>query len=185
MKTKRALIIVDLNNDFMPGGALAVADGDQVIDVINQLMRNEDYDYIVATQDWHPEDHVSFEQWPPHCVAGTTGADYHPQLEMARVHALIRKGFDPHADSYSGFYNEKGETNGLAELLMARGITAVDIVGLAIDYCVRATAIEAATRVGLAARVRLNACRGVGLKPDDIPNALNDMRQAGVELVQH
>lgn len=183
MNTNRALIIVDLNNDFMPGGSLAVQGGEDVIEPINQLAASGAYAYVVATQDWHPENHASFATWPPHCIAGTPGADYHPLFNMANVHAVIRKGFDHDVDSYSGFYNERGETNGLAELLKARGITEVDIVGLAIDYCVKATAIEAVSNAGLAARVLLPACRGVGLREDDIPSALAAMRDAGVHLV--
>lgn len=183
MKNKTALIIVDLNNDFMPGGALAVEEGEAVVPVINDLARDGGYDFIVATQDWHPEDHASFETWPPHCIAGTPGADLHPQLNMANVHALVRKGFDDHVDSYSGFYNERGETNGLAELLQNRNIQAVDVVGLATDYCVKATAIEAAAKVGFETRVLLKACRGVELEPGDIDTALDEMRAAGVQIV--
>ena len=183
MKANRALVVVDLNNDFMPGGKLAVKDADQVIAVINDLAANAGYGYVVATQDWHPADHCSFETWPPHCVAGTPGAEFHPLFEMGNVHALIRKGFDAKVDSYSGFYNERGETNGLAELLKARGIDAVDVVGVATDYCVKATAIEAATVAGLKTRVLLKGCRGVGLTEQDIPDAIEAMRAAGVEVV--
>ena len=184
MNTKTALIVVDLNNDFMPGGALAVNEADQVIGPINELAKNGNYAYVVATQDWHPTDHASFDTWPPHCVAGTPGAEFHPDFETGNVHALVRKGFDPTVDSYSGFYNERGETNGLAEMLKARGIEAVDVVGVATDYCVKATAIEAATIAKLKTRVLLQACRGVGIKPDDIPNAIEAMRNAGVEIVE-
>jgi nicotinamidase/pyrazinamidase len=183
MNPKTALIVVDLNNDFMPGGELAVKDADLLIPVINELAANGGYDYVVATQDWHPANHCSFNTWPPHCVAGTPGAEFHPKFEMANVHALIRKGFDADADSYSGFYNERGETNGLAELLKARGIEMVDVVGVATDYCVKATAMEAATVAGLKTRVLLQACRGVGLKEDDVPNAIRALKDAGVEIV--
>lgn len=183
MKAKRALIVVDLNNDFMPGGQLAVKGADEVLPVINDLAANGGYHYVVATQDWHPANHTSFETWPAHCVAGTPGADFHPLFEMGNVHALIRKGFDATVDSYSGFYNERGETNGLAELLKARGIAEVDVVGVATDYCVKATAIEAATAAGLKTRVLLNGCRGVGIHEEDIPNAIEAMRTAGVEVI--
>lgn len=184
MKNAKALIIVDLNNDFMPGGALAVKDADQVVGVINELAANGNYAYVVATQDWHPADHASFATWPPHCVAGTPGAEFHPLFNMGNVHALIRKGFDPEVDSYSGFYNERGETNGLAEMLKVRGIKQVDVVGIATDYCVKATAIEAATIACLKTRILLKGCRGVGLEPEDIPNAIDAMRQAGVKIIE-
>ena len=178
MKTKTALIIVDLNNDFMPGGALGVPGGHEVVPVVNELAGN--YPYVVATQDWHVGGHPSFETWPAHCVAGTDGAELHPELDPAQVHAVIRKGFDPDVDSYSGFYNERGESNGLAELLTARQITDVDIVGIATDYCVKATAIDAVTKAGLNARVLLHACRGVEVQPGDIEQAVTVMREAGV-----
>ncbi|WP_309387375.1 nicotinamidase [Cerasicoccus frondis] len=183
MKNTTALIIIDLNNDFMPGGVLGAAGADEVLPVINQLAASEEYALVVATQDWHPADHVSFAQWPPHCVAGTPGAELHPHLDDAHVDVVIRKGFDAHVDSYSGFYNEHGETNGLAELLRARRIEAVDIVGIATDYCVRATAIDAVTKAGFRTRVLLKGCRGVGLKPNDVPAALNAMREAGVVVI--
>ncbi len=180
----RALIIVDLNNDFMPGGALAVPEADQVIPIINDLAANGNYAYVVATQDWHPLNHSSFATWPLHCVAGSPGAEFHPLFDQGKVHAIVRKGFDTDVDSYSGFYNERGETNGLAELLKARGITRVDVVGLATDYCVKATAIEAATLAALDTRVLLPACRGVGLTPEDVPRAIEAMREAGVEVME-
>ncbi|WP_309399657.1 nicotinamidase [Cerasicoccus maritimus] len=183
MKNTTALIIVDLNNDFMPGGALGAEGADAVLPVINELAAGDAYGLVVATQDWHPEEHVSFDQWPPHCVAGTPGAELHPHLDDANIDVIIRKGFDAHADSYSGFYNEHGETNGLAELLRARRIEAVDIVGIATDYCVKATAIDAATKAGFRTRVLLNGCRGVGLEPNHIPDAIAAMRAAGVEVV--
>lgn len=179
-KNKTALIIVDLNNDFMPGGALGVAGGHEVVPIINDLIRDGGYAAVVATQDWHVGEHPSFKQWPAHCVAGTAGAELHADLDQAAIHAVIRKGFDTDVDSYSGFYNEKGESNGLAELLTARGIANVDIVGIATDYCVKATAIDAVTQAGLKARVLLNACRGVEVNPGDIEAAVLAMEAAGV-----
>jgi nicotinamidase/pyrazinamidase len=181
---KKALIIVDLNNDFMPGGALAVKEADQVIAIINDLAQNDIYDFVVATQDWHPANHSSFQTWPQHCVAGTPGAELHPLFDTSNVHALFRKGYDPEIDSYSGFYNEKGETNGLAEMLKARNIENVDVVGIATDYCVKATAIEAATIAGLNTRVLLRACRGVGINKNDVPNAILAMEEAGVNIIE-
>lgn len=180
MKNKTALIIVDLNNDFMPGGALGVAGGHAVVPIINAMMRDGGYAHVVATQDWHVGAHPSFDTWPAHCVAGTFGAELHAELDQANVHAVIRKGFDPDVDSYSGFYNERGESNGLAELLAARQITDVDVVGIATDYCVKVTAIDAVNRAGLNARVLLRACRGVEVNDGDIEKAITVMREAGV-----
>lgn len=184
MKMKIALIIVDLNNDFLPGGALGVEGGDTILPVINKLAEGGDYTTVVATQDWHLGDHVSFETWPAHCVAGTFGAELHADLDQANVHAVIRKGFDRDVDSYSGFYDERGATNGLAELLQARRIECVDIVGIATDYCVKATAIDAVQKAGLRARVLLEACRGVEVNRGDIDGAIEAMRTAGVEIVE-
>ncbi len=183
MKQKLALIIVDLNNDFMPGGALAVKRAEEVLAPINYLTAEGGYDFIVATQDWHPIDHASFRSWPPHCVAGTPGADLHPLLDMSKVQALIRTGFDQDRDSYSGFFDELGHSNGLGELLRARGMEAVDVVGLATDYCVQATAIDAAQKVGLKTRVLLDACRGIELQSGDTAAAIENMRSAGVEII--
>ena len=184
MKEKTALIVVDLNNDFMPGGALGVEEADEVVPLINELAVSGDYAYVVATQDWHPVNHISFQTWPPHCVAGTDGAELHPQLDRSNIQALIRKGFDVDADSYSGFYNERNESNGLAELLQSRGIQNVDIAGIATDYCVKATAIEAVTKAGFKTRVLLKACRGVGVNPNDVADAVEAMREAGVIIVE-
>ncbi|MBT64115.1 MAG: nicotinamidase [Puniceicoccaceae bacterium] len=183
MEAKTALIIVDLNNDFLPGGALGVTGGDEILPRVNQLARSEDYALVVATQDWHQQAHVSFATWPAHCVAGTLGAELHAGLDLANVHAVIRKGFDVDVDSYSGFYNENGASNGLAELLQTRGIDQVDIVGIATDYCVKATAIDAVEGAGLKTRVLLDACRGVEVNPGDVANAINEMQTAGVEII--
>lgn len=183
MKSRTALIIVDLSNDFMPGGALAVKGAEEVLGPINYLAAEGGYDYVVASQDWHPEKHDSFKSWPPHCIAGTPGADFHPLFQMRNVHAMVRKGFDPERDSYSGFYDEAGHSNGLAELLRAREITDVDIVGIATDYCVKATAIDAAQKAGLRTRVLLDACRGVELEPGDVARAIGELEAAGVEVV--
>ena len=184
MQEKTALIIVDLNNDFMPGGSLAVKGADEVLAPINHLAAHGGYAFVVATQDWHPLNHDSFKSWPVHCVAGTAGAEFHPLFDMRHVHAVIRKGFERDRDSYSGFYDEQGQSNGLAELLRARQITAVDVVGLATDYCVKATAIEAAAKAGFKTRVLLDACRAVELRAGDTAGAIKEMRAAGVEIVK-
>jgi len=180
----KALLVVDLNRDFFPGGALGVRDAEEILPVVNRLMVDDGYSLVVATQDWHPADHVSFNQWPVHCVAGTEGAKLHPAVNWERSQVLVRKGFDPHCDSYSGFYDAEGRSNGLEEILKARGVRSVDLVGLAIDYCVKATAIDGAKKAGFRTRLLLPGCRGVELEQWDIERALNAMDKAGVELVE-
>ena len=183
MRENTALIVLDLNNDSMPGGRLGIETGDAVVPIINELAASAGYEFVVAPQDWHRERHSSFKIWPVHCVAGTKGAELHPDFNMAHVDALIRKGYDQNADSYSGFFNEKGMSNGLEEVLHARGIEAVDVVGLATDYCVKETAIHAATRGSLRTRVPLKGCRGVGPNDHDITAAIEAMRAAWVEVI--
>jgi len=141
-----ALIVVDLQPDFMPGGALAVAEGDQVAAPIARLAG--DFSTVVATQDWHPRGHVSFAQqggpWPPHCLAGSPGAALHPTLPDALVTLILRKGTRPEYDSYSGFQDDGGAHTGLAGYLRERGVRRLFVCGLARDYCVRATAVDGA-----------------------------------------
>jgi nicotinamidase/pyrazinamidase len=198
----KALIIVDVQNDFLPGGALAVPDGNQVIPVINQL--SQDFDLVFTTQDWHPANHCSFaasypdkkigdrilidgqEQilWPVHCVQNTYGAELaaglHPKVISGGVH--ISKGTDERVDSYSGFFERlrKGAT-GLDKLLRKHGADDLTIVGLATDYCVKATVLDARD-LGFEVTVYENACRAVNLSPDDGASALAAMREAGVTL---
>lgn len=197
----RALILVDLQNDFMPGGSLAVAEGDATVDVANRLMG--DYEFVVATQDWHPASHGSFAAshpgkspgemielgglpqvlWPEHCVQGSPGASFHSRLNIAGIHAVVRKGEDPTVDSYSGFFdNGHTRATGLAEILRERGVKDVDVMGLATDYCVRFTALDA-VREGFEVRLLKDGCRGVELQPGDINAALEEMLAAGVQLV--
>ncbi|MCS7305827.1 MAG: bifunctional nicotinamidase/pyrazinamidase [Thermoguttaceae bacterium] len=198
----KCLIIVDVQNDFCPGGALPVPNGDQVVPIINQFIRR--FDRVVATQDWHPPGHLSFaanhpgrkpgeviqlaglEQilWPVHCVQGTPGADFHPDLDRSAIHAVFRKGMDPEIDSYSGFFdNGRRRSTGLEDYLRREGIEEVYICGLATDYCVRWTALDA-LRLGFRTYVIEDACRGVELRPGDIAAALQQMQQAGVHIVQ-
>lgn len=197
---KTALILVDIQNDFCPGGALAVPDGDAVVAKANAAMA--DHELVVATQDWHPADHGSFAAnypgktpfqmaelaglpqvlWPVHCVQGTPGAEFHPDLDLSRVTKVFPKGTDPTIDSYSGFFdNGQRHSTGLGEWLQAQGVGAVTICGLATDYCVRATALDA-LRLGFRVTLLSAACRGVGLSRDDIPAAIDEMRKAGVEI---
>ena len=197
----KALIIVDLQNDFVMGGSLAVPAGEEIIPLVNRLQ--DHFDLIVATQDWHPRDHGSHATnhpgrdpgdvielagrrqilWPAHCVQDTEGADFVPGLRKHRWAAVFQKGTDPAVDSYSGFFdNGKQRATGLGDYLRERGITDVYILGLATHCCVRFTALDA---VSLKFRtfVVLDACRGVDLEPGDVGNAVGEMRQAGVRIL--
>jgi nicotinamidase/pyrazinamidase len=176
-----ALIVVDYQNDFTPpDGALAVPEGDAIAAHINDLMRSGDYDLVVATRDWHPPDHGSFEAqggpWPVHCVQGTEGAELHPDLDRGAIDVVLDKGQDPGTDGYSGF-----DGTNLAELLREHDVDRVTIVGLATDYCVRHTALEAQ---GEALRVTVDttAVRGVDVQPGDSERALAELRAAGITL---
>jgi nicotinamidase/pyrazinamidase len=145
-RTRDALIVVDLQPDFMPGGPLAVAEGDRIAAPIGRLASH--FSTVVATQDWHPAGHVSFAErggpWPPHCVAGSPGAEVHAALPDALVTSKVRKGTDLDVDSYSGFRDDAGRATGLAGYLRERGVERLYVVGLARDFCVRATAIDGA-----------------------------------------
>lgn len=180
----RALVIVDLQNDFCEGGSLAVAGGSAVVGRINDWLARQSYDHVVATQDHHidPGSHFSdapdfVDSWPRHCVAGTHGADFHPDLDTLPIEAVFLKG--EYAAAYSGF---EGVADGvsLAEWLRAKGVDEVDIVGIATDYCVRATAQDA-VRNGFETRVFVDLTAGVA--PESTEAALVDMATGGVELV--
>lgn len=175
-----ALILVDIQNDFCPGGALAVREGDQVVPVANRLIPK--FPVVVATQDWHPVDHCSFKIWPPHCVQGTRGAELHPALDASRITFSVRKAFTREADAYSEFSGVDENGRGLDELLRARGVTTLYIVGLATDYCVRATALDG-LKLGYEVNVITDGVRGVNVKPDDDKKALEEMSKAGARLV--
>jgi nicotinamidase/pyrazinamidase len=173
----RALIIVDFQSDFTPGGALAVAGGDEIAGRIDELARSGDYALVVATRDWHPPDHDSFAAqggpWPEHCVQGTPGAELHPALDRALVDVVVDKGQDPGTEGYSGF-----DATNLAELLRERGIDHVTVVGLATDYCVKNTALDA-LRSGFGVTVDSSAVRPVEVQPGDGQRALEEIRTAG------
>jgi nicotinamidase/pyrazinamidase len=183
----RALLIVDVQNDFCEGGSLAVAGGAEVAGAISGYLaspESDGYAHVVATKDHHvdPGSHFSAHPdfvatWPPHCVAGTRGARFHPGLDTSRIETVFRKG--ARSAAYSGFEGSDADGVPLAAWLRERGITAVDIVGLATDYCVRATATDAAT-AGLTTRVLLGLTAGVSA--DTVRAALDEMRTAGVEL---
>ncbi len=171
-----ALIVVDVQRDFCPGGALPVPEGDRVVPVINRLLG---LPWVrVATRDWHPPDHCSFRPhggtWPPHCVAGTPGAELHPELRRDLVQQLVSMGTDRGVEAYSGF-----QGTGLARLLRQAGIQRVFVCGLATDYCVRATALDA-RREGFEVVVLTDAVRGVEVQPGDCARALAEMHAAGV-----
>ncbi len=197
----RALIVVDVQNDFLPGGALAVPNGDQVIPVINQMME-EEYDQIIATQDWHPQSHGSFASvhnrsvgeviqldglpqflWPVHCVQRSEGAEFAKALNSAAFTKVFRKGTDVHVDSYSGFFdNAKRRSTGLGEYLKLHEIEELTICGLATDYCVKFTVLDA-LELGFKVTVIKDACRGVNIHKDDVEKALAEMKIAGATLV--
>ena len=174
----RALIIVDVQNDFCEGGSLAVEGGADVAARIGPYTGRADYDVVVATQDFHVDPGDHFTEWPPHCVAGTEGAAFHPALDTTNVDAVFRKGEDRAA--YSGFEGATEEGITLAAFLHDRDVSDIDVVGLATDHCVRATALDAAAE-GFDTRVLLDLCAGVA--PDTTDAALDELRDAGVELV--
>ena len=200
--SRRALIVVDMQNDFMPGGPLGVDEADQIVPLINRLMGQ--FDLVIATQDWHPQSHGSFASnnagrspgevielnglpqvlWPDHCVQDTAGADFVDGLEAARFAAVVRKGTDPGVDSYSGFAdNGQRIRTGLAGMLRERGVEEVFVCGVATDYCVRFTAQDAAD-VGFQVTLIEDAARGVELNPGDVAAALGALREAGVRVVR-
>ena len=188
---RRALIVVDVQNDFCPGGSLAVEDGDIVASRISQWLvsGDEHYDRVVATTDWHPPpggpepfDHFSdnpdyANTWPPHCVQGTAGAELHPNLSLPADTVIVRKGQT--AAAYSGFEGHDEQQRPLAELLRREGIDTVDVVGLATDYCVKATAMDAKAK-GLSVRVLSQLVAGVA--PPSSERALDEMRAAGIAV---
>jgi len=176
-----ALIIVDYQNDFArPDGALSVPAGEEVADHINALARSGDYELVLATRDWHPPDHGSFSEqggiWPVHCVQGTPGAELHPALATEPLDAIVDKGQDPGTEGYSAF-----DATSLAETLRARGVDAVTVVGLATDYCVKNTALDA-LREGFAVRVDRAGIRGVDVQPGDSERALEELAAAGATV---
>ena len=174
----RALIIVDVQRDFLPGGALGVPDGDQVIDRINELSADGDFDVVLATRDWHPEDHSSFSaeggQWPPHCVQGTPGAELSPELDHERIDVVIDKGASREGEGYSGF-----ETGELGTLLRTERVTAVTVTGLAIDYCVAATARDG-LREGFLVTIDRAGVRGIDA--DGSERALAELEDSGAVI---
>jgi nicotinamidase/pyrazinamidase len=200
-----ALIIVDMQNDFMPGGALPVEEGDQIIDEINYITKEfkEKNGIIILTQDWHPENHMSFASshsdkkpgdefqsegigpvlWPDHCVQGSKGARFHNKLNVNLAHAIIRKGYNPNVDSYSAFIeNDKKTETGLAGLLKSLNIKRIFICGLALDYCCYFTAIDGID-FGFEVYFLVNLTKGIDLPPGNISSSLENMRNKGINFV--
>jgi nicotinamidase/pyrazinamidase len=198
----RCLILADIQNDFLPGGALAVPDGDAIIVVANRLQPS--FPLVVATQDWHPAGHTSFaashpgrkahEQmvingqpqtlWPVHCVQNTHGAELAAALDRDRIARVFHEGSDPGIDSYSCLFdNRHRKSTGLGEWLKSQGVTDVFVCGLATDYSVKFTALDA-VQMGFKTHVIEDACRGLNLGPDDVKNAIKEMMRAGVVIVQ-
>ncbi len=197
----KALILVDLQNDFLPAGALPVPEGDQVIPLANQIQPR--FDLVVATQDWHPSNHASFAAshsgkvpgdmidlnglqqtlWPVHCVQNTIGSAFATNLDISRVRKVFRKGMDREIDSYSGFFdNGHRKSTGLDFYLKQAGVTETFVLGLATDYCVKFTALDA-LELGFATYVLVDACRGIDLQTGDVATALHDMATAGVQII--
>ncbi len=195
----KALIVIDMQNDFCPGGALAVAGGDEIVPEVNHLIRSSEH--VILTQDWHPAGHKSFASthpgaapfssidmpygpqtlWPDHCVQGSFGAEFHPDLQWTRAELVVRKGFRPEVDSYSAFFeNDRTTPTGLAGYLRERGLASLVLCGLATDFCVAYSALDAA-RLGFKVTVILSACRAIDLH-GSLAAQTAAMRDAGVRL---
>lgn len=201
MSSDVALVLVDLQNDFVPGGALGVPHGDEVVPIANAMAQR--FDLVIATQDWHPPDHQSFAAahpghkvgdvidlhglpqilWPVHCVQGTRGAEFVAEFDRSRVARVFRKGVDREIDSYSALFdNAHRRSTGLGEYLRERRVRHIYLMGLATDYCVKFSALDA-RQMGLEVTIIEDGCRGVELKPGDVARAMDEMRAAGAKVV--
>jgi len=202
VRSRDVLIVVDVQNDFCPGGALAVSGGDLVVPVINGIMGR--FSRVAATQDWHPKNHASFASshqgrepfdqvelagltqtlWPDHCVAGTAGAAFHPGLHEEYFHLIVRKGSDPAVDSYSAFLdNDKKTATGLAGYLKEVGAGMIYLCGLATDYCVFFSAMDAVS-FGFRVTVILDACRGIDVPAGSIDRSISEMKRTGIRIIE-
>ena len=197
----RALLMVDLQNDFLPGGALAIPEGNQIIPLINQLQ--EKFTCIIASKDWHPPQHISFASyhdkqigeaiqtesgmqvlWPDHCIQDTPGAAFSPQLNTDKIGKVVFKGIDPNVDSYSAFYdNAQGCSTGLEDYLHLQGVDEIVIVGLATEYCVKYSTLDA-IRLGFKTIVVSDACQGIDLQVGDSALAIKQMKEAGACILK-
>jgi nicotinamidase/pyrazinamidase len=201
LKNNNALIMVDIQNDFCPGGSLAVPDGHAIVEIANFLQPL--FEVVIATKDWHPKDHMSFATnhpghmlgdvitmhgvkqilWPDHCVQGSSGAEFHPDLNTAKISKTFFKGTDRAVDSYSAFFdNEHLRSTLLGEYLKEQGVDNIFIVGLATDYCVKYSCVDA-VGLGFKTHVVIDGCRGIDLVAGDIDRAVEEMVAAGVEVV--
>ena len=199
----KCLLLVDIQNGFCPGGNLPVPGGDAIVPVANRLMAEGGYDLVVASQDWHPADHGSFASqhegavpftmgtlngqpqmlWPDHCVEGTEDAALRPDLDQSRIDTIQRKGLDRTVDSYSAFRdNDQTALTGLSELLIARGVTRLDICGLATDYCVKFSALDSRAMMP-EVHVRFIEDASRGIDPEGVRTAIDEMTQAGIAVV--
>jgi len=198
----RVLVVVDIQNDFLPGGALAVKEGSKIIPLVNKLQSK--FDLVVATQDWHPANHESFASncpngvigdlvdlhglpqvlWPDHCIQNTWGAELADTLDLSSVQKVFRKGTEAAVDSYSGFFdNGKRKDTGLSTYLQSKDVEQLFIVGLATDYCVKFTALDA-VNLGFVTTVIVDAVKAVNLHPEDQENAIETMRLAGIQIIK-
>jgi nicotinamidase/pyrazinamidase len=199
----KALLLVDIQNDFLPGGALGVKDGDQIIPIIQKILESQSFDLIIATKDWHPQDHTSFAAthqnkqvgdkimvehrpqilWPVHCVQNTFGAEFGSGWDTSKIDLIFHKGTNPSIDSYSAFYdNSHLRSTGLGEYLKEKGIQDVYIAGLATDYCIKYSALDA-LHAGFQVYVFIDACRGAELQPGDCDQAILDMQAQGAHII--
>lgn len=185
---KKALILVDIQNDFCSNGSLAVPHAEDILDTCQKLMTNNSYDLIVATLDWHPANHSSFIKnsaqgiWPEHCVQNTFGSELHSSIveNQNLINKIVFKGTNPEIDSYSGFFdNDKKSATDLHKFLQENGITDIDVVGLALDYCVKATAIDG-HNLGYKTKVILSATRAVNINPQDGEKAIAELKNEGI-----
>lgn len=199
----KALLLIDIQNGFCPGGNLPVAEGDKVVPIANALMRSGRYDLVVASQDWHPANHGSFASqhpganpfdmgelsgkpqvlWPDHCVQGTPDAEFHPDLDLSAIAHVQKKGENPAVDSYSAFRdNDRTALTGLAGYLKDKGVTEFDVMGLATDYCVKFSALDAVDMLpGVKVRFIEDGSRGID--PDGVKAAIDEMKSAGIAIV--
>lgn len=195
----KTLLIIDVQNDFLPGGALPVPDGDKVIPFINEVQK--DFDLILATKDWHPEHHKSFAiehgkkageiielsgilqvLWPVHCVQNSFGAQFPKLLNTQHIEKVFYKGIEEDVDSYSAFFDNAGKrSTGLAEYLTLKNIKKIHILGLATDYCVKYSVLDA-LKLGFSTVLLLPGCRGINRQKDDVDNAIKEMKKAGAEI---
>ncbi|WP_142416542.1 bifunctional nicotinamidase/pyrazinamidase [Bartonella massiliensis] len=197
---KKALIVIDVQNDFLPGGVLAVPQGDTILPAVNNLINH--FDHVILTQDWHPKNHCSFAScypekkpydtinldygpqilWPDHCIQGTQGAEFHPSLRVEKAQLILRKGYNQKMDSYSAFLeNDQKTSTGLQVYLKEHGFTKLVMCGLATDFCVGFSALHA-IQVGFKVSVLLNACAGIDVN-ESLNTMLKTMNEAGIELL--